>query len=207
MRFPLCFLAPIVLVAVMAGCDRRARVVSSRNLTNGKAAMPQKPHLKQFGDLALDDFRKHPVWIQCHIVDHDERWYDDTDEETFRPWTGPLPCGPEEGMLLVRAELTLADGTKFAGFITPQHESGPIKLGTVQPHLFTPSGKVFSFWGGMREFSPEERNHLYTTLGKDASKVFPIQFAAESGQAGGQASGVIPGFCSIKKGDEIEIAK
>jgi hypothetical protein len=38
------------------------------------------PELKQFGDLVEADFRRHPVWIQCHIVDYDEPWHDETDD-------------------------------------------------------------------------------------------------------------------------------
>lgn len=48
----------------------------------------EKPELKQFGDLTHEDFDRHPVWIGCHVADYDELWYEDTDEETFRPWTG-----------------------------------------------------------------------------------------------------------------------
>jgi hypothetical protein len=47
------------------------------------------PELKQFGDLTVDDFARCPAWISCHVQDYDEPWYDETDEETFRPWTGP----------------------------------------------------------------------------------------------------------------------
>ena len=75
--------------------------------------MARKPILKQFGDLVPADFAKHPVWTSVHTLDYDEPWYDDTDEETLRPWTGPLPVGPQEGMLFVRAKLTLADGRVF----------------------------------------------------------------------------------------------
>ena len=62
-----------------------------------------KPELKQFGDLTRKDFERCPVWIGCHTADYDEPWYDDTDEETFRPWTGALPADASQGMLLVRA--------------------------------------------------------------------------------------------------------
>jgi len=198
---------PMVLLIAASACERRGAVAPTYEGTEGKVNAHQKPLLKQFGDLSLDDLRYHPVWIQCHIVDYDEAWYDETDEETFRPWTGPVPVGPEEGMLLVRAEFALADGTKFPGFITPQHDGERLSLGTIQPHLFAPSGEVFSFWGGITKSSPEERQHFYTTLEKDVSTVFPMRFSAEMGLTSGQTSGEVPGFCSVKKGDAIEIAK
>ena len=55
------------------------------------------PTLKQFGDLSPLDFDASPVWVQCHIIDYDEPWYDDTDEETFRPWDRALPVDPDNG--------------------------------------------------------------------------------------------------------------
>ena len=85
--------------------------------------MARKPNLKQFGDLTPADFVEHPVWASVHTLDYDEPWYDETDEETFRPWIGELPVSPEDGMFLVRAKLTLADGRVLDGFITPQHDS------------------------------------------------------------------------------------
>src|SRR5947209_8211431 len=108
--------------------------------------MSRPSSLKQFGDLTADDFVRHPVWIACHGVDSGEPWYDETDEETFRPWTERPPAGPEQGMLLVRAALTLQDGRMFAGFLTPQHEGKPLDLGVVQPQLFLPSGKRCDSW-------------------------------------------------------------
>jgi len=53
-----------------------------------------RTHLKQAGDLVAANFEAHPVWVSCHVVDYDEPWYDDTDEETFRPWLGALPLDP-----------------------------------------------------------------------------------------------------------------
>jgi hypothetical protein len=46
------------------------------------------PILKQFAALTIEDFAQCPVWIACHVADYDEPWYDDTDEETFRPYGG-----------------------------------------------------------------------------------------------------------------------
>ncbi len=57
--------------------------------------------LKQIQNLRPDDFEEHPVWVLCHIIDYDEPWYDDTDEETFRPWDGPLPVNPSFATFLV----------------------------------------------------------------------------------------------------------
>jgi hypothetical protein len=80
------------------------------------------PELKQFGELELEDLKRHPVWIGCHTADNGKPWYEDTDEETFRPYAGTLPANPAEGMLLVRAVFELKDGTRYLGFVTPATE-------------------------------------------------------------------------------------
>jgi hypothetical protein len=67
------------------------------------------PLLKRFGDLTPADFESHPVWVSCHSADSEEPWYDETDEETFRPRQDALPADPSEGMLLVRATVTLEE--------------------------------------------------------------------------------------------------
>src|SRR5262245_58094284 len=102
--------------------------------------MSRKPDLKQFGDLSAGDFGKHPVWVSVHGLDSNEPWYDDTDEETFRPWTGKLPVSSEDGMFLVRAKFTLADGRVLEGFVTPQIRSEALDLVIIQPQMFLPSG-------------------------------------------------------------------
>jgi len=207
MRFYTHILYPVLLMTLILACDRRPGKTPSSQPPHEKTNLTQKPLLKQYGDLTMDDFIRHPVWINCHTEDYDEPWYDDTDEETFRPWVGTLPCDPDKGIFLVRAELTLADGTRFPGFITPQKDGKPPYLGTLQPCLFAQSGKLHGFWGGIRKFSREECDHVYADLGKDASKIFPIRFAVEKGFTNGHTSGEIPGFCSIKNDDDIEITK
>jgi hypothetical protein len=54
--------------------------------------MDTKPELKQVGD-----------------------WYEESDEEAFRPWTGELPADAPAGMLLVNATFELKDGSTIRG--------------------------------------------------------------------------------------------
>ena len=150
-----------------------------------------KPELKQFGDLSPADFQRHPVWIACHTEDFAESWFNETDEETFRPWTGPLPVGPSDGMSLVRATFELHDGSRHDGFLTPASKEG--ELGTLQPHLFV-SGKSFGFWGGMAGVRPDRRTALYEALGKGPEALFPIRFSTDADLATGVAAGQIDGF-------------
>ncbi len=159
------------------------------------------PGLKQFGDLTREDFERHPVWVGCQTVDYDEPWYDDTDEETFRPWNGVLPADAAEGMLLVGAVLELRDGTKCAGFVTPS--VGEPDLGVQQPQIFA-GGRRFAFWGGVAGTPESERHELYAALGKTPEQVFPVRFRADSGLTTGVADGEIPGCCRYRQ-KEIQV--
>jgi hypothetical protein len=166
--------------------------------------MVRKPLLKQFGDLTPADFARNPVWVSVHTLDYGEPWYNDTDEETFRPWMGELPVSPEHRMFLVRAKFTLTDGRVLNGFVTPQVDSEPKSLGTMQPQVFLQSGTRSDFWDGMFKRDAEDRKVLYVELGMDPKAIFPIQFAAEKGLATGHVSGSIPGFCWRPK-DKVEV--
>lgn len=153
------------------------------------------PVLKQFGDLGPSDFEQYPVWVNCHVIDYDEPWYIDTDEETFRPWDGALPVDPADTMFLVSAAFTLADGTVWPGFLTPQVPSGDPDLGTLQPCVFAPSGEQITFWFGGFDVPAAYIGHVYAMLGKSAAAVFPLTFQARPNLARGMCSGTIPGFC------------
>jgi hypothetical protein len=132
--------------------------------------MPDRPNLKQFGQLMPDDVVTHPVRVACHSVDYDEPWYDDTDEETFRPWLSEIPVSADE-MYLVACEFTMADGSCHQGFATPSFEPDDMRL--FQPQIFSPSGKRYAFWLGM--FPRQEKiTGLYTHFAKGPSSVFGL---------------------------------
>lgn len=161
--------------------------------------MTRPAFVKQFAELTEQDFVAHPVWVAVHGMDEEEDWYDDCDEESFRPWPGSLPVGPEEGMLLVRAQFTLADGTPLGGFITPQSAGKALSLGVVQPQIFTPTG-LQSFWGGMFPCPASERASFYKNMDKTENQIFPIAFSADLALASGQVAGTIDGFYALEKG-------
>lgn len=145
------------------------------------------------------------MWIQCHVVDDDEPWHDETDEETFRPWTGDRPADPSDGMLLVRATGTLPDGTRLPGFLTPAFTAGD--LGTMQPHLFV-AGRLFGFWGGGVAIPPERRAAFYEAVGRSAADAFPLRFETEAGLSGGATSVAVLGFYRLSgQGTDIEVER
>jgi len=160
------------------------------------------PELKQFGELELEDLARHPVWIGCHTADYGKPWYDDTDEETFRPRAGALPADPSEGKLLVRAVLEIKDGTRYMGFVTPaaegwdKEQDGRLHnhiLGIQQPQIFV-RDRMFGFWGGTAGISPETQREVYAAFGKRPDSIFPVQFYVDVGFTTGIGDGTIQGF-------------
>jgi hypothetical protein len=169
-----------------------------------------RPLLRQFDDLCPQDFEQYPVWVDCHVVDYDEPWYDDTDEQTIRPWNQSLPADPAEATFLVRATLTLADATEISGFVIPQcttDSGGKPDLGLIQPNAFQPDGKLVSFWFGILTPPQEVVSDFYSALDRRQEDVFPILFRVEEGLATGITAGSIPGFCSIGKDGEIKVVR
>jgi len=169
-----------------------------------------KPELKQFGSLAPTDFERYPVWVSVHTFDYDESWYEETDEETFRPWSDTLPVDPGSGMFLVRTQIIFSDGAKFIGFITPIIGTGEVtesELGSVQPYLFSQGGALVTFWGGMFGFSDEVKKKTYDLLARTSGQVFPIHFSAEDGLTQGKQAGEIRGFCKLVdfKSNKVEV--
>jgi hypothetical protein len=161
--------------------------------------MPTRPLLRQAGELTSENFDAHPVWVHCHIVDYDEPWYDDTDEETFRPWDGALPVDPAHTIFLVAAQLEFADGSKHPGFMTPS--AAPDDLATMQPHVFV-GRECFGFWGGMPGIREVVRLRFYRVAG-EAARVFPIMCTASSLLARGVVSCTINGFYRYDQGASI----
>jgi hypothetical protein len=150
------------------------------------------PTLKQFGNLSALDFDASPVWVQCHVIDYDEPWYDDTDEETFRVLDNGLPVDPVNGpTYLVSAEFELAARTPLLrGFLTPLPD-GALDLGLMQPHIFMPSGRLGAFWLGM--FGQPDLD-FYNELLAIGEPAFPIRFSALPRLCLGLATGAIEGF-------------
>ena len=134
---------------------------------------PMRPPLVRFGDLRREHFLAHPVWVSCHSVDCDEEWYADTDEETFRPVSEGQVVDPTAAMYLVAAEVTLADGTRLDGFLTPAPPGAD--MGSWQPQVFTEDGGMLGFWRGMAGVSAAELADAYRRLGRAAASVFPAR--------------------------------
>ena len=163
-----------------------------------------KPVLKQFGDFSAKDFEQNAVWVNSHGLDSEEPWYDETDEETFRPWDGGLPVNASDGMSLVRTNFVFADGSELTGFSTPAFNADDI--GAMQPQVFV-DNRMFGFWCGMLGIAQRKRSDFYSALGKTPSEVFPIQFAGDRDLTGGICSGKIEGFYSVRDDRTIQVER
>jgi len=177
--------------------------------------------MKQWGDLTAADFERHPVWIGVHNYDDDEPWYEESDEETFRPWTGRLPFAEGRGIVLVAATFELADGSVYPGYCqaTPDDWDSPLPpmtmpdgsrskpsswsathgetklsvMGLLSPEIFI-GGRSFDFGLGHPTRRRDAVRSFYAAIRKKPHEVFPVRFAADPKLATGIISGTLDGF-------------
>jgi hypothetical protein len=153
--------------------------------------MSSWPILKQAADLVREDFEAHPVWVHCHVMDYDEPWYGETDEETFRPWLGEVPVDPSQAIFLIRAEVVFRDGSRHPGFVSPAE--APDDIGTMQPSVFM-GDRWFRFWGGMPGIPTETRQEFYRAAGRTPDSIFPARASAHSSLSKGRSTIIVHGF-------------
>ena len=70
---------------------------------------------RQVYDLTLHDLNEFPV-LEFAL---DEECEEGQDEATVRPLIASEPLDPSDGMFVVRAVFTLADGSKMLGLLDP----------------------------------------------------------------------------------------
>jgi len=147
---------------------------------------------KQVYELALHDLNTFPVW-EFRVDEKDE---EGQDESTVRPYTASGPLDPADRMFVVRAVFTLADGSRMQGYLTPpvRDDDGP---GTLQPVIVTSGGQV-RLWCGTAAADSKRLARSYELLGKDAGRVFPLQFECEVDLVGGPVRGTVPGFLVLE---------
>jgi len=148
---------------------------------------------RQVYELTPADLERFPVWEFAL----DEEGEEGQDEATVRPYEVSGPLDPADGMFIVRASLTLSDGTRLTGYVTPpvQGEDG---LSTFQPAVVVPDGQV-SFWCGMVVPAPEHISKSYSLLGKASpTHVFPLHFESDVALVGGPVAGEVPGFVVLE---------
>jgi hypothetical protein len=144
-------------------------------------------------ELGPADLERFPIWEFAL----DEEGEEGQDEATVRPYEASGPLDPADGMFIVRASLTLSDGTRLRGYVTPpvQGEGG---LSTFQPAVVVEGGQV-SFWCGMVTPTPEHIATCYALLGRASSAhVFPLRFESDVALVGEPVAGEVPGFLILE---------
>jgi len=156
---------------------------------------------KQVYELTAGDFETSAVWEFALDEEGDEG----QDEATVRPFDLKGGLDPSEGMFVVLAAFTLADGTEMTGYLTPP-VGGDESLGTLQPILLTNEGQV-GFWHGLMAPGPEVLKGHYQRLGKTESETFPVRFRSAVQLKGGPIEGSLGGFLYIKEfgGEAFEV--
>ena len=155
--------------------------------------MTPTPIRRQVYDLTPSDLEPHAVWEFAL----DEEGVEGQDEATVRPQEASGPIDPAEGMFIVRASMTLADGTRHVGYLTPS-AAGGADLSACQPAVVVADGQV-SFWRGMMALRPEDLSGSYALLKKGSrADVFPIRFESDVPLVDGPVAGVVPGFLILE---------
>ncbi|MGH2921384.1 MAG: hypothetical protein ACRDKU_04875, partial [Gaiellaceae bacterium] len=152
---------------------------------------------KQLTDLTLADLARCPVW-EFAI---DEEGEPGQDEETLRPRGGPSPVDPSDGLFLVAARLTTADGTQLGGYVMTSDARDEAH----SPTVLTEAGETVPFWYGIVKPSRTNLEDAYRTLGKDASELFPIRVEALVPTTSGPLVSEINGFGYYDKWPDVRV--
>src|SRR5437660_6497146 len=128
---------------------------------------------KQVYELTLGDLSTFPVWEFRLDAEGEEG----PDESTVRPYSALGPLDPADGMFVVRAVFTLADGSRMRGYFTPP-DRGDAGIGSLQPTIVTERGQV-RLWCGTAAPGPKRLAQNYQFLGKDQNHIFPVQFESD----------------------------
>jgi len=190
------------------------------------------PELKQIYDLRPEDFVRQPVLVGVHNFDYGQPWYELSDEQTFRPWTGPLPFAEERGFVLVAATFELADGSGYPGYFWAVRENwdeplpprkmrdgnytkplqwsarrggSPLSILSLHCPVIFVGGRSLDFH---LKREPRRKAHIqdfYATIGKPPGAVFPVRFFADPKLASRIIEGRMDGFYTFPLDKPFEI--
>jgi len=145
---------------------------------------------KQVYELRPDDLATASIWEFAL----DEEGLPGQDEATVKPRADLERADPGDGLFVVRAEFVSADGTRFDGYVSPQHEA---ELGWIQPTVVTMTGQV-GFWLGAFPPRPGHLDEAYAIVGKTAGELFPIRYRAVVEHGGVPLEGELDGFMHLE---------
>ncbi|MBN9663651.1 MAG: tetratricopeptide repeat protein [Acidobacteria bacterium] len=170
-----------------------------------------RPLLRQDWELSVEDFQNHPLWLAVHGRDQSEEWYEQCDEETFRPWDGMFPAAPQSGAFLVAAWMKLrkgrtypgafyvnlpevaADASSIARYSFDGASADDVAAAMRQPRIFH-ENRCSYFWGGKRGVPSSDQEVFYLALQDVPENIFPITYEALPGVISGSHRGIVRGF-------------
>jgi hypothetical protein len=141
---------------------------------------------KQVYELRPADLERFPIWE--HALD--EEGEPGQDEATVKPRPDLEEADPGEGLLIVRAELTARDGTRYAGYVYPSDDD---EISSIQPTIATDAGQV-NFWLGAFPPRAGQLERGYEVVGKTAEELFPVRYRALVPSNGARLEGEVPAF-------------
>lgn len=194
------------------------------------------PEMKPEYELTEQDFLRYPVWIGVHNYDYGQPWYDLADEQTFRPWTEPLPFAEKRGIALVKATFQLADGGTYPGFFSAvrhnwdepipgrklkdgtytkplqwsaRRTGGPLTILALQRPVMFIGDRLLDFHLKRPPRRKPYVKEFYAALGKPPESVFPVRFFADPSLSTAIIEGRMDGFFSfpLDKPHEIDTGK
>ena len=172
--------------------------------------MSKSPIFRNCDDISPGDFEQHPVWVSCHLVDYDEPWYDDVDEEEFRALESGLPID-RDTVAYISATFHTAKGIELSGYIENWGEpTGRNSLLDYSPTLFGPAGNRISFWhGNTYEFGTDHLDQCMSqfreAVGGPLKEHFPLTCKIDSRIFGDEITTTFEGFASFTADEVISI--
>lgn len=152
---------------------------------------------RQLYDLTTAELRAHPVW-----------WFPGTDGHltgpdaaTVMPVETDVTSGAlefPEGRYLLRAEFTLADGTREDGHVTYDPEDAG-SIGEREPTLCTGHGQL-PLWRGVLVPTARDLASHYAALGRTREQVFPLTWKSVLHPVDGPLTGGLAGFAILRDG-------
>jgi hypothetical protein len=150
---------------------------------------------RQVYELTLSDLDQFPVWEFAQ----DEETVEEQDEATVRPYS-KVPVDPSDGLQVIRATFTLADGTKLIGFVSSTPPTLQSDISSQQPVILLEKVHILLYFGIFRPDAAKIDSYLYA-LGKSAAEVFPLRYKTEIDVIGGCIEGAVAGFSYLKDGE------
>jgi len=122
----------------------------------------------------------------------------------FRPGRVRYPFNANDTIFLLRASVTLANGSKVEWLPHSAISRNAIGFGHNAASAVFAVREQFSFWDGAFKRSEEDRARFYAALNLSAREIFPVTVSGEPGLVVGRVAASIVGLCCLKDFNQVE---